>query len=99
MKPFETVLKQLQSMGFIENQPRFNKHQLMLSLKIVLGALMVGANLLYAADTSEEYMNGILAIVTMILILIAYVSTVFKTATIFIFINQFNEIIKQSEWK
>lgn len=97
MKTFETVLKHLESLGFKENQRRFNSRQLMLILFVIMGILSVSVSLFYAADTPGEYINGIFSIITSVIVLISYTSTTLETATIFIFINQFNKIIIQSE--
>lgn len=99
MKTFVTVSKHLESIGFTEHQKRFNRRQLEFGLNIVLGIILIILNLFYVADTSEEYMNGILIGVVSTLLFIAFVSTAFKTATIFIFINQLNGIINQSEYE
>lgn len=97
MKIFVTVSKHLESIGFAEHQQRFNTRQLKFSLNIILGIILISLNLCYIADTSVEYMNGILIDIVSIMVFIAFVSTVFKMATIFIFINQLDEIINQSE--
>lgn len=100
MKTFETVLKHLKSIGFEENQHNkvgISKRQWLLSLILFLDIVLTFIDLYYVVDTTEDYMNGILVLTIAILIFIAYLSTAFKTATIFIFINQYDKIINESE--
>lgn len=97
MKIFETVLKQLESIGFSENQNPFNRRQILLGLQTILGASLICVYLLRIANTFDDYMNCAFFIIKTILVIISQVSTVFKTATIFVFINQFNVVIGQSE--
>lgn len=97
MKIFETVLKQLESNGFKENQCRLNRQQLMLGLKTIVMIATICVNLFYEADAPEEYMSCIFHITISILVFISRISSVFKTATIFIFIKKFNQMINQSE--
>lgn len=97
MKIFERVQKNLKSIGYLENQDPFNKRQLVIGLMSVLGISSIAVQLFYFADRSEAYMHGILLLTVGILVSVSRVSTVFKTATIFIFIRRFEELITQSE--
>lgn len=96
MKIFETVLKHLDSIGFKENQHRFNRIQIETHLKAALNVSLICVQLFHVANTLKEYMDGIFLITVAILVFISRASTAFKTTTIFIFINRLEEIINDS---
>lgn len=97
MKTFKTVLKHLESIGFKENQHRFNERQLKQGFKSILGTSLTCVYLFYVVNTLEEFMDGMFLLIVASLVLISNVNTVFKTATIFIFIKKFDTMINQSE--
>lgn len=97
MRIFKTVSKHLESVGFEENQPRFNKIQVQLCLKMILQISSVLMNLFFVANTPIEYMGVFFFITVSVLGFIAYMGTALNTATVFVFINKFNKIINHSE--
>ena len=98
MKIFKAVRNHLKSIGFNENQPSFNMQQLDLSVKTILGLILVCVHISYVADTPNEVMDGIFMVTVGILVLIARISTVFKMKTIFDLINRFQAIINHSKF-
>lgn len=97
MKIFETVQKNLNTIGYNENGDPFNKRHLGIGLISVVGISLFAVQFFYCVDSSETYMRFILMLTMEILVFVSRVSTVFKTVTIFIFIRRFRELISKSE--
>lgn len=97
MKVYGTVLKHLGSIGFRQNEPRFNKRQCEMHLKAVLNNLLICMQLFHVADTLKEYLDSVFAMTVSILIFISRASTAFKSATIFVFINGLEQIVNDSK--
>lgn len=87
MKIFQTVQKHLASIGYRANQNPFNLQQLTIIFMGILAIFSQCVYLFFIANTTKEFLDSILMTTIGILVFISNLSTVHKTATIFIFID------------
>lgn len=97
MKLFESVKSKLARIGYNANQRAFNTEQLIFLLKKALVNTLVGVYLFHVANTPKEFLESIFMFTVGILALIANLSTIYKTATIFKFIEYGEELVNERE--
>lgn len=97
MKIFQRVQKNLASLGQRPNQSSFNKIQLWIFVKVFLTQFSLVTYIVRVANTTKEYTSSIFTITGFSFINIARVSTLFKNATIFDFIDITGTTLNGSE--
>ena len=96
MKIFQLVQKNLTSFGFNADNP-INGKLLGEFLQFIIFTIFECVYICRVAETPEEYMDSILMVTVVISICISFISTVQKTETIFIFIEEVENGINESE--
>lgn len=99
IKLLETTQTNLINLGFIPNQK--NPINVQHTRGFIIGLLAIVlhfAFLVYEADTLKQCMDSIFMITVGIAILISFVSTVFKTETLFTVINGLQEIVNKRKF-
>lgn len=100
MKIFQTTQMHLALNGYNNANPRpFNKQQKWIFVEMFLSTTSFYAYLLCVADSAKEYMDSILLTAMGTIIAISRISTIFKTKTIFIFIDEFEEVLNASKFR
>lgn len=99
MKIFQTTQTNLALLGFERNLRPFNKRQRWILIEGFLAVTACYVYLLLVADSSKEFMDSIFTTGVSNLILISHISTVLKTETIFVFIDDVEDVINASEFK
>lgn len=97
MKIFQTLEMNLESGGFIRNQRPFNRRQLEHIVKMMFFMTLVFLYIGRDANTPRQYMDSILMSIVGTLCTIAYMSQVFKYATLFELIDCSEQIVNESE--
>lgn len=97
MKIFQTTQMYLRYGGFQRDQSAFNERQWWTILKYSFFMILQYVYLFAVASTPRQYMNSIFMSTAGILIVISYLSIVFKTATIFDYIDDVEHVINGSE--
>lgn len=97
MKVFQRVQINLASLGFRPKQSAFNKTQLRIFTKVFLTKFSICAYIVYEANTTQEYMHSMYMIICTVLITVSRVSTLFKNAVIFDFIDKVEKTLNGSE--
>lgn len=99
IKLFETMQTNLINLGFIPNQKMpFNVQHTRGCIIGFLAIVLHFAFLVYEADTVKQCMDSIFMITVGIAMLTSFVSTVFKTETLFIVIDGLQEIVNKREF-
>lgn len=95
-KVFQTIQSKLALIGFEKNLRPFNRRQkrTFIVSAIFLSTLFI--NLLYVANSPKEYMDSILLCGGVSLATISQLGVILKTETMFILINEFEEVINES---
>lgn len=99
MKIYQTVKTNLALIGYKENLRPFNERQKWI---FIIGFSTLLANyvdLLHDSNTPKEYMDSIFMSGIGTFVQISHISTTFKMETIFIFINEVEEVINASKLK
>lgn len=96
---FESAKKHLASMAFDANERPLHRKQLSKVVKSFLAIALECLYLVYDANTAREYINSIIMTTVGVLVCIAYLSVIFKTATIFEFIDHLETIVIGSKLK
>lgn len=101
MKIFQSIEKSMESGGFIRNQRAFNRTQSEHIVKMLSFMGMLYIYLGCEASTLRQYMDSILLSTVGTLGTIAYMSEVFKYATMFELIDDIERAVNESEftWK
>lgn len=98
MKIFQTVQKQLASIGYRPNARPFNSDIVRQCLKYSLLTTGQVVYLFNFANTPTEFINSVFVTAIGILVLSSFISTAWKMKTIFIFIEETEEVINGSEF-
>lgn len=97
MKIYQTVRWNLALIGYKKNLRPFPKRLkwiLFVKSTFIIAAYM---HLFYVANTTKEFMDSIFVTGMGTLITISHISTIFKMETIFVFMNEIEEVINASE--
>lgn len=97
MKILQTIEKSMESGGFIRNQRPFNRTQSEHFMKMLSFLAMLFIYLGCEASTPRQYMDAILLSTVGTLGTIAYLSQVFKYATVFQLIDDIERVVNASE--
>lgn len=98
MKIFQTIKMHLALSGCNKkNLSTFGTQQKWIFVEIFLSMTSLYVHLLCVAESPKEYMNSILLIAVGTLIIISRISTTLKMKTMFIFIEEVEEVLKSSE--
>lgn len=84
-------------MGFAPNQRPFNRKQIQIGLTMAAGTISNCIFLIHVADKPKEHMEAIYYVMTSALILISFISTVYKMKIFFIFIDKVQMLIDESQ--
>lgn len=95
MKLFQNCQKNLEIMGYVPDQHPFNMKQIQVGLTMLLNIILNFIYLIHVANTPRQYMESCFYTITSILILISFISTVYKMDLIFIFIDKLQIIINE----
>ena len=96
LKIFQMVQKDLATIGYNADNP-INSKLLSEFLKLMIFTIFECVYLCHDAETPQGYMDSMLMATVIISICISFVSTVQKTAKIFIFIDEIENGINESE--
>lgn len=97
MKIFESAKMSLASMELDANKRPFHRKQLLKVMHSFLAIVLECLYIVYDANTAREYINSIFMTTIGIIVFIAYLSTIFKTTTIYNFIDHYETIVNESE--
>lgn len=97
MKIAQIVQKNLASIGYRADLRPFNKQQLWILLERMLILVSLFVYLFHVATTFRQYMDAIFMTTVGILMYISLVSTIAGMETIFILIDEMEQIINESE--
>lgn len=98
MKIFQTTQMHLALNGYTNaNLFPLNKQQKWIFVETFLSMISYYTHLLCVADSPKEYMYSILMTATETLIVISHISTILKMKEIFVFIDEFEEILNASK--
>lgn len=98
MKIFQTIQTNFALIGFERNLRPFNARQRLCFNAASLSVVSLIVYLLNVANTPKEYMDAIFVVALGILMTISHISTMLKTETIFIFIDEIEEIVNEREF-
>lgn len=100
MKILQTVKKCLALEGYCANRGAFNRLQLWIGFKCIVGLFFQTSYLFFGLPkTPKEYMDSIFMSMVGITVFISFVSTVFKTEKIFEFMEKIEEIVNAREFE
>lgn len=98
MNIFQTTQMHLALNGYNNANLRpFNKQQKFIFVEMILSLTSLYVHLLHVAESQKEYMFSILITAVDTLIAISHISTTLKMRTIFIFIDEVEEVLIASE--
>lgn len=86
-------------MGFSSQQQRFNTVQIRRGFEALLIIILYCVFLFRDANTIQEYIYTIFMIISTIGILMSFVSTANKTATIFVMIGKIEKIVNDGKYR
>lgn len=98
MEIFLTVKKNLASLAFVPNQRPFYTNQLIHTSYGFLAIILQCLYLFFDAETIKEYMDSIFMTTVGILVYVGYLSMVFKMVTIFIFIDDMEQVVNRRKF-
>lgn len=97
MKILQTTQMHLALYGYEANSSPFSKRRKLIYIEIFVSQTAYMAHLLLVANTPKEYMNSIFMVGIAFLCTVSRINTMFKTKTIFIFIDEVEEILNSSK--
>lgn len=97
MKIAQTVKWYLASMGYTADLHPFHKQQVWLLVERMVNIILQVIYVLYVANTSREYTETYFMIVVGILMYIPLVSTIIEMPTIFVLIDDMEQVINESK--
>lgn len=95
MEIFETVKNNLASIGFVANQHPLHAKQLVNVARGFLALILQCLYLAFEANTDKEYMDSIFMTAVGIMIYSAHMSSIFKTASLFIFLDDLEHVVNE----
>lgn len=98
MKIAQTVKRHLASMGYKVDQRPFHTEQLRLLFERLLTLILQLVHAIHVANTPRQYMETIFMIMVGTSLYISLVSTIVEMPTIFILIDDMEEVINASEY-
>lgn len=98
MNIFKTIQLNLAIFGYKKNLRPFNKRQNTFLSISFLSVLSITTYLFYVANTPEEYLDSIYLVCVGNLMIISHFSTILKTKTVFVLIDEVEEVINKSEF-
>ena len=97
LKLFLTVKKNLASIGFSEQNRPFDREQLLRGFEGVLAMILQFVYLFHVASTVREYLESIIMTATGVGTLVAYISMNIQFDSIFILIDEVEQVVNESE--
>lgn len=97
MKVAQTVKRHLASIGYRVDKRPFHKEQVWLLFERMLTLILQLIHAIYVANTSRQYMETTFMIMVGILMYIPLVSTIIEMPTIFILIDDMEQVINESK--
>lgn len=99
MKTFQRVQMNWSSLGYRRNQSPINKTQFWIFVNVFLNLFLLFVYIVREPNTPKQYMDSILVTTFPVLVTIVRVGILFKSATIFRFIDTVENTINRSELK
>lgn len=96
MKIFESVKGNLASIKLVANERPFHRKQLSQMTQCALAIILLCLYLVHDASTPREHMKSILMVTIGICLQMTYLSLVFKTTTIYDFIDHYEQTVNES---
>lgn len=97
MRIAKSVLKNLASIGYRANERPFNREQLWILLDRFITIILQFMYLLVEAKTPRQYMESYFTFCVALLMYISLMSTMVEMPTMFVFIDEIEQVIHESE--
>lgn len=95
---FVTVRNNLAAMGFVANQHAISTKQWMIAMQQVLGIILQCLHLAINTHTPKEHLDLIFMITVGILFHVAFLSSAYKTASVFVLIDDLEQTINERKF-
>lgn len=95
---FQTIQTNLELIGFKRGVPPFNKRQTWCFIEGSISSFLIYVYILHVAKSPKEYMAGIFLGAVGTLVEISHFSTNLKTKTMFVLIDEIEEVLVESEF-